>query len=163
MCDWGWELFNHFLLWCATYNNISNKTIVLQRQNIQEEENIIGQLLFSAKHEKDYGYNAWDVDEEETPTKNFNGLKEDVLYRRGNGIHLTEEEHKKRKYIREAPLQRPSFPTNTWPDPTPPLVVVQSSISSQICWQQMDRVSAQWKAQCTYRLSMFHSRFQSRV
>ena len=50
MCDWGWEDLNHFLLWCTEYSDIRNKIIILQTPYIQEEEKIIGQLLFTEKH-----------------------------------------------------------------------------------------------------------------
>ena len=49
MCNWGWEDLNNFLLWCTEYS-VSRNKIIMQRSYIQEEEKIIGQLLFSEKH-----------------------------------------------------------------------------------------------------------------
>ncbi len=47
-CDWTLEDLKHFLLWCpAGYEEIRKKTILLQRPCTENEEYIIGQLLFN--------------------------------------------------------------------------------------------------------------------
>ena len=62
LCDWTLEDLKHFLLWCPGYTEIRKKTILLQRPYIENEENLIGHLLFNEQsiHEsKEIVYEMW--------------------------------------------------------------------------------------------------------
>ncbi len=71
-CDWTLENLTHFLLWCpAGYNEIRLKSKVLQRPYIENEENIIGQLLFNEtniQETKEIVYEMWKKREKQKDT-----------------------------------------------------------------------------------------------
>ncbi len=58
----GFRGFKNFLLWCPGYDEIRIKSILLQRPYIENEEHIIGQLLFNElriQETKDLVYELW--------------------------------------------------------------------------------------------------------
>ena len=47
MCNHDWEDLNHFVFWCAGYSDLlRGKERLLQQPYIQDEEYLLGQLLF---------------------------------------------------------------------------------------------------------------------
>ena len=52
ICGAETENLNHFLLWCPEYSEERRKYQIIQRPYIEEEENIIGDLLFKDKNIK---------------------------------------------------------------------------------------------------------------
>lgn len=62
MCEWTYEDLKHFLLWCTGYGEIRKKSRLLQRPYIEDEENIIGHILFNDENlqdTKDTVYEVW--------------------------------------------------------------------------------------------------------
>ncbi len=58
----GFRGFKKKLLWCLGYDEIRIKSILLQRPYIENEEQIIGQLLFNElriQETKDLVYEMW--------------------------------------------------------------------------------------------------------
>ena len=67
MCDYEYEDLNNFLLYCPAYNQQRNKILMLQRPYIQDEQKIIGELLFEKKlseHKKETIYIFWKIREQ---------------------------------------------------------------------------------------------------
>ncbi len=100
VCDWNVEDLKHFLSWCPGYQETRKNTILLQRPYIENEHNITGQLLFNElkiQEAKDIVHEMWQ--KRESQRKN---------------VMQQQQQHKKTcNNIREAPTQRPSFPTYT--------------------------------------------------
>ena len=62
MCDVNYEDLNHFILWCPGYQDIRAKETLFQQPYIENEETLIGQLLFEeGKRDKvkEILYNFW--------------------------------------------------------------------------------------------------------
>ena len=67
MCGAENENLNHFLLWCTKYNEKRNKCWKLQRPYIEDEDQVIGELLFDnlcSEQSKEVIYNFWKKREE---------------------------------------------------------------------------------------------------
>ena len=46
MCNHDLENLNHFVFWCTGYSDLRGKEQLLQQPYIQDEEYLLGQLLF---------------------------------------------------------------------------------------------------------------------
>ncbi len=70
-CDWTLENLTHFLLCCPGYSEIRQKSKVFQRPYIENEDNIIGQLLFNEtniQETKEIVYEMWKKREKQLDT-----------------------------------------------------------------------------------------------
>ena len=70
MCDSDLENLNHFILWCTGYSEIRNSEPLLQQPYIQDEELILGRLLFAnAENFKETLYKFWKIRERKRTTQ----------------------------------------------------------------------------------------------
>ena len=62
MCNENLEDLNHFMLWCTGYAEVRKEEPLLQQPFIEDEENLVGHLLFEKGEEiKNILYKFWRI------------------------------------------------------------------------------------------------------
>ena len=70
ICNYDLEDLNHFGFWCAGYSDLRGKEQLLQQSYIQDEEYLLGQLLFvNSDKIKEVLHRFWKIRERKRTTQ----------------------------------------------------------------------------------------------
>ena len=75
MCECEYEDLNHFILWCTGFLEERRKVLLLQQPYVEDEERLIGELLFEEKKRektKETIYKFWKIREKKRKDSNPN-------------------------------------------------------------------------------------------